>query len=474
MRKFICVIVALMGITASAKVRLPQFFSDNMVLQQESECNIWGWVEPGTRVSITTSWNKKCHNVQANKDGRFGVTVKTPKAGGPYFIGFKDKDYVQISNVMIGEVWVCSGQSNMEMPMKGYKAQPVEVATGELLSCNDDGLRLFYGKRFASLDPQQDLKGLWQPANLGSVREFSATAYYFGKALRKMLGVPVGLICTAYGGSACEAWMKADWLRAFPKVQQTITEADVKKLEQRCPTALYNGQLKPLIYDGVHYGIRGAIWYQGEDNVPRYDFYAPLFARMIQGWREEWHQGDFPFYYCQIAPFAYDETDWALYNSALLREQQEKVESMVPNCRMAVLMDSGLKDCIHPRKKYLAGERLALLALSNTYGVKNLPDFAKYKEVTFQNDTAVVSFDRSKEWVYFEHGTTSKNFEVAGSDRVFHPATKVWVNRNRVYVVCDDVKQPYAVRYAFKDWAVGDLMHDGLPVSSFRTDNWEK
>jgi sialate O-acetylesterase len=470
MRKFICVIVALIGITASAKVRLPQFFSDNMVLQQESECNIWGWVEPGTRVSITTSWNKKCHNVQANKDGRFGVTVKTPKAGGPYFIGFKDKDYVQISNVMIGEVWICSGQSNMEMPMKGYKAQPVEVATDELLSCNDDGLRLFYGKRFASLEPQQDLAGSWQPANLGSVREFSATAYYFGKALRKMLGVPVGLICTAFGGSACEAWMQADWLKAFPKVNQHVTADDVKKLQQRCPTALYNGQLKPLI----GYGIRGAIWYQGEDNVPRYDFYAPLFARMIQGWREEWHQGDFPFYYCQIAPFAYDETDWALYNSALLREQQEKVESMVPNCRMAVLMDSGLKDCIHPRKKYLAGERLALLALSNTYGVKNLPDFAKYKEVTFQNDTAVVSFDRSKEWVYFEHGTTSKNFEVAGSDRVFHPATKVWVNRNRVYVVCDDVKQPYAVRYAFKDWAVGDLMHDGLPVSSFRTDNWEK
>ena len=481
MRKLICVIVALIGITASAKVRLPQFFSDNMVLQQETECNIWGWVEPGKRVSITTSWDKKCHNVQANKDGRFGVTVKTPKAGGPYFIGFKDKDYVQISNVMIGEVWICSGQSNMEMPMKGYKAQPVEVATDELLSCNDDGLRLFYGKRFASLEPQQDLKGSWQPANLGSVREFSATAYYFGKALRKMLGVPVGLICTAYGGSACEAWMKADWLKAFPKVQQTITAEDVKKLEQRCPTALYNGQLKPLI----GYGIRGTIWYQGEDNVPRYDFYAPLFARMIQGWREEWHQGDFPFYYCQIAPFAYDETDWALYNSALLREQQEKVESIVPNCRMAVLMDSGLKDCIHPRKKYLAGERLALLALTNTYGVKNLPEFAKYKEVTFQNDTAVVSFDRSKEWVYFEHvnsltktdangKTVSRNFEVAGSDRVFHPATKVWVNRNRVYVVCDDVKQPYAVRYAFKDWAVGDLMHDGLPVSSFRTDDWEK
>ena len=207
--------------------------------------------------------------------------------------------------------------------------------------------------------------------------------------------------------------------------------------------------------------------------MPRYDYYAPLMARMVQGWREDWQQGDFPFYYCQIAPFAYDETDWALYNSAFLREQQEKVESMVPNCRMAVLMDTGIKDVIHPRKKRLAGERLAILALTNTYDVKGLPEFAKYKEVTFQNDTAVVAFDRSKEWVYFENGSTSNNFEVAGADRRFHPATKVWVSRNRVYVISDKVKKPVAVRYAFKDWTIGDLMHDGLPVSSFRTDNWE-
>ena len=468
MRKIICVICIICGLSINAKVKLPHFFSDNMVLQQQSECNIWGWTEPGAWVSITTSWDKKGHNVQANKDGRFGLTVKTPEAGGPYFIGFKDKDYVQISNVMIGEVWICSGQSNMEMLMKGYKAQPVEGAAEELLSCNDNELRLFYGKRLASLEPQQDIAGSWLPANAASVREFSATAYFFGKALRKTLGVPVGLICTAFGGSACEAWMQADWLKAFPKVQQTITAEDVKKLQQRCPTALYNGQLKPLI----GYGIRGAIWYQGEDNVPRYDFYAPLMARMIQGWRSEWKQGDFPFYYCQIAPFDYSVTDWALYNSALLREQQQKVETMIDNCRMAVLMDTGIKDVIHPRKKRLAGERLAILALANTYDVKGLPDFAKYKEVEFKNDTAVVAFDRSKEWVYFENGSTSENFEVAGADKVFHPATKVWVNRNRVYVICNEVKKPVAVRYAFKDWVVGDLMHDGLPVSSFRSDNW--
>ena len=468
-RLFLSFIICHLSFSVSAKVKLPQFFSDNMVLQQQTECNIWGKADANKDVIIITSWDNEEYVARADSKGDFKVKVKTPKAGGPYYIAFSDgNEMLELNNILIGEVWICSGQSNMEMLMKGYKAQPVEGAAEELLSCNDKELRLFYGKRLASLEPQQDLAGSWLPANAASVREFSATAYFFGKALRKTLGVPVGLICTAFGGSACEAWMQADWLKAFPKVQQTITAEDVKKLQQRCPTALYNGQLKPLI----GYGIRGAIWYQGEDNVPRYDFYAPLMARMIQGWRSEWKQGDFPFYYCQIAPFDYSVTDWALYNSALLREQQQKVETMVDNCRMAILMDTGIKDVIHPRKKRLAGERLAILALANTYDVKGLPDFAKYKEVEFKNDTAVVAFDRSKEWVYFENGSTSENFEVAGSDKVFHPATKVWVNRNRVYVICNDVKKPVAVRYAFKDWVVGDLMHDGLPVSSFRSDNW--
>ena len=461
-------IICHLSFSVSAKVKLPQFFSDNMVLQQQSECNIWGKADANKNVVIITSWNHEEYVAKADSKGDFKVKVKTPEAGGPYYIAFSDGgEMLELHNILIGEVWLCSGQSNMEMLMKGYKAQPVEGAAEELLSCNDNELRLFYGKRLASLEPQQDIAGSWLPANAASVREFSATAYFFGKALRRTLGVPVGLICTAFGGSACEAWMKADWLRAFPKVQQTITEEDVKKLQQRCPTALYNGQLSPLI----GYGIRGAIWYQGEDNVPRYDFYAPLLTRMIQGWREEWQQGDFPFYYCQIAPFDYSVTDWALYNSALLREQQAKVETMTSNCRMAVLMDTGIKDVIHPRKKRLAGERLAILALANTYDVKGLPDFATYSRVEFQGDTAIVAFDRSKEWVYFENGSHSQNFEVAGEDRVFHPAD-AWVNRNRVYVKSNEVSHPVAVRYAFKDWVVGDLMHDGLPVSSFRTDNW--
>ena len=351
MRKLICAIIALISISVSAKVKLPSFFCDNMVLQQQSECNIWGWAEPGTRICITTSWDKKGHNVMANKYGHFGLKVKTPEAGGPYFIGFKDKDYVQLSNVMIGEVWICAGQSNMDMQLKGYKGQPVEGATEELLNCNDSDLRLLFVKRQAELTPQDDIKGgTWKVANAASVRDFSAAAYYFGKALRHTLGVPVGLICTAYGGSACEAWMKSDWLRAFPQVQQTITAEDVNNKKQRCPTALYNGQLYPLI----GYGIRGAIWYQGEDNIPRYDYYAPLLKTMVEGWRSEWKQGEFPFYFCQIAPFDYSLIQWK--NSQYLREQQLKAESIIPHARMAVLMDAGLEYGIHPRKKREAGE----------------------------------------------------------------------------------------------------------------------
>ena len=454
-------------ILSHAEVHLPAFFSNNMVLQQQTECHLWGTADKDKTVSVTTSWDGKTYRTKAQGNGEWSLAIQTPKAGGPYTITFDDGKKYQLNNILIGEVWLCSGQSNMEMPIKGFKMQPVEGATEVLLDCTDSSLRLFTVKRNPQLTPQRDVFGVWNEATTASVREFSATAYFFGKTLRRQLGVPVGLVCTSFGGSACEAWMKADWLKAFPQVTLPTDEEDVKKRQQRCPTALYNGQLHPLI----GYGIRGAIWYQGEDNVPRHDYYAPLLSRMIRGWREEWNQGDFPFYYCQIAPYDYSLIDWGQYNSALLREQQAKVETMVDNCRMAVLMDVGLEYGIHPRKKREAGERLALLALANTYHVKGLPDFATYSNVTFQGDTAVVAFDRSKEWVYFEHGPHSNNFEIAGEDRIFHPA-ETWISRNRVYVKSDKVKKPVAVRYAFKDWVVGDLMHDGLPVSSFRTDNW--
>ena len=496
MRVLVSFLLSLLSLCAAAEVRLPMVFADGMVLQQLSAVRLWGWCDrfhdgtAGREVTVTTSWDNRTYTAVSDRDGRFEVTVQTPQAGGPYVVTFFDHSPLTIdhsaaradnlqSSVLnlqcyIGEVWVCSGQSNMEMTLKGYKGQPVEEAAETLLSCGDSLLRLFTVGHATALTPQRDVSGHWQAACAASVREFSATAYFFGRALRRVLGVPVGLVCTAYGGSACEAWMHGDWLRPFcapyrsPKAGTTVvlptSDDDVKRLKQRCPTALYNGQLAPL----VGYGIRGAIWYQGEDNVPRYDYYAELLKAMVQGWRKAWGQGDFPFYYCQIAPYDYSLIKWK--DSQLLREQQMKAEAMIPNARMVVLMDAGLEYGIHPRKKRLAGERLALLALSHTYQVKGLPDFATYSSVEFHGDTAIVAFDRSREWVYFEHGPRSRSFEVASTDGIYHPAD-AWTSRNRVYVHCDSVKKPVAVRYAWRDWIVGDLMHDGLPVSSFRTDS---
>ena len=452
---------------ASAKVTMPKMFSNGMVLQRETKANLWGEARQNATMKITTSWDKRTYLVKADGQGKWKSSVTTPEAGGPYTITFDDGEKTVLENILIGEVWICSGQSNMEMQMKGFKAQPVAGAISDCLLSTDAQLRMFTVKRNSQFAPVGDVSGTWMEANPGNTREFSATAYYFGRLLRQVLGVPVGLISTSWGGSACEAWMTAEWLKAFPDAKIPQSEADIKS-KNRTPTVLYNGMLHPLI----GYGMRGVIWYQGEDNVPRYKTYADMLSTMIRGWRADWQQGDFPFYYCQIAPYDYSLIDWKT-NSALLREQQSKVERMVGNTGMAVLMDAGLEYGIHPRKKREARERLAYLALRNTYGIQGIPEHARYERVEFRGDTAVVSFDRSKEWVYFDHGTKSSLFEVAGSDHVFYPA-EAWVDRNRVYVKSSQVGSPVAVRYAFTNWAQGDLFCDGLPVSSFRTDNWEE
>lgn len=462
----LCLSALFAAVALQAKVTLPKMFSDNMVLQQQADVNLWGAAKENASVKITTSWNNKTAVVKADASGQWSTTLATPTAGGPYALTFNDGEITQIKNVLVGEVWICSGQSNMEMPMKGFKGQPIEGGYEDALHSNDAQLRLFTVKRNSSITPANDVTGSWQEAQPASVRDFSATAYYFGRELRQQLGVPVGLIVASWGGSSCESWMKEEWLKAFPDTKIPRTQEDVWS-KNRAATVLFNGMLYPLI----GYGMRGVIWYQGEDNIPRYKTYSAMLSNLIRGWRSEWNAGDFPFYYCQIAPYDYSLIKWK--GSAYLREQQMKVETLVNNCRMAVLMDAGLEYGIHPRKKKAAGQRLAMLALSNTYGVKGLPDYAVYKEVTFKKDTAVVTFDRSPEWIYFEHGTTSDCFEIAGSDKVFYPA-KAWIERNHLYLKSTKVAKPVAVRYAFKDWVEGDLMHDGLPVSSFRTDDWEE
>ena len=465
-KRLLLILCILSGMMASAKVVLPKMFSDGMVLQREAQANLWGTARKSATVTITTSWDKKKYLSKTDGNGQWRQSITTPKAGGPYAITLSDGETITLSDILIGEVWVCSGQSNMEMQMKGFKAQPVEGAITDGLHSRDPLLRMFTVKRNSQFAPVDTVSGSWMDATPAHVREFSATAYYFRRALRDVLNVPVGLIVASWGGSACEAWMTAEWLRAFPDAKIPQSAVDIKS-QNRTPTVLYNGMLHPLI----GYTMRGVIWYQGEDNVPRYATYADMLGTMIRGWRSDWQQGDFPFYYCQIAPYDYSLIKWNV-NSALLREQQARVEREVPNTGMAVLMDAGLEYGIHPRKKRQAGERLAMLALGKTYGIGGIPEHARYEGVEFKGDTAVVRFDRSKEWVYFDKGTTSDLFEIAGADRVFHPAT-AWIERNRVYLRSEAVKEPVALRYAFRNWADGDLFCDGLPVSSFRSDDWE-
>lgn len=457
-----------------ADIKLPAFFADNMVLQQKANANLWGWASPKKQVSVKTGWNGKTYTTTADAAGKWKMAVETPSAGGPYDIVISDGKALTLKNILIGEVWVCSGQSNMEMPMKGFKMQPVEGANMAAAYSKNPNIRLFTVARNSQTTPQDTVKGKWQEACAESVREFSATAYYFGRMLNEVLDVPVGLIVAAWGGSACEAWMNPEWIKDewMKNYKYPIPAKDGKiPSENRTATVLYNGMLHPLI----GYTMKGVIWYQGEDNYDRSSTYADQLSTMVKGWRSEWGQGEFPFYYCQIAPYDYSllfKKGEEVINSAYLREQQAKAEFMIPNCGMAVLMDAGLESCIHPRQKSVAGERLCLQALCKTYGVKGLVcDPPIYKSMEVKNDTVIITFDRNKMWPAGKGVFESKNFKVAGEDRVFYPA-KAWIVQKHVYVKSEKVSHPVAVRYAFENWADGDLFGEEIPVSSFRSDDW--
>ena len=473
LRIFLPSFILMWAFSASAKVTLPAFFSSNMVVQQNTDCRFWGTASKDKTVKVSASWDKKSYSATADSDGHWNMKIRTPKAGGPFTITFNDGEKTVLTNVMSGELWLCAGQSNMEMPMKGYNGQPVEGSADAIINSRNANIRLFNVKRVATIEPQSDVTGQWNEASPETVRNFSATAYFFGRMLQKALDVPVGLIVASWGGASCEAFMSRDMLKAFPQVVLPTSQTDADKKKQNCATALYNGMIHPL----VGTTIAGTIWYQGEDNWPRYAYYADLFTTMVKSWREEWGEGDFPFYYCQIAPYDYRRITRAgqdTVNSAFLREQQLKAETMIPNSGMAVMMDIGLEKGIHPMKKQVSGERLARLALVKTYGMQGVTaESPRYSGMEIHQDTVVCNFDRAPMWINSKGTFESNAFELAGEDRVFHPA-KAQIVRQRIIVKSKDVPHPVAVRYAFKDWTIGDIFGDDLPVSSFRSDNWDK
>ena len=450
---------------AKAEVKLPALFADNMVLQQQSDAAIWGTALANNTVEVTTSWDNKTYSTKTDSTGKWKLKVHTPVAGGPYDITITDGTPFKLSDVLIGEVWVCSGQSNMAMTFKGFINQPVLGANKTVALSTNNSIRLFTVKRKASLKKMEDLSGEWLKSNPENVSNFSATAYHFGKMLQEVLQVPVGLICSSWGGTRIEPWISKDGLKEFDWVPEPAVDKK-GRVTHRIPTALFNGMINPM----AGYGIKGVIWYQGESNKAEYKEYEKLMPGLINNWRAEWGIGDFPFYYAQIAPFNYNVPG---LNSALLREAQLKASTAVENTGMISLMDIGEKKYIHPANKQAGGERFAYLALAKTYAIKGIAYSGPVlKEMKIDGPTVKLSFDHAINGLT-TFGRELTNFKIAGKDKRFYPAHAT-INWQGITLFSAFVPNPVAVRYAFDDFVVGELYNNaGLPASSFRTDDWE-
>lgn len=458
----------------SAKIILPSFFGDNMVLQQKTDAAIWGWAKPNSTVQLSSSWNKKKYSVAADAAGKWKMKISTPDAGGPFDITISDGEAITLKNVLIGEVWLCSGQSNMEMPMKGYRDQPILNSNDAILNSSNSQLRLYTVPRVVKTIPQDSTKNAsWKIADPESVSNFSAAGYYFGSLLQQHLKVPVGLINISFGGSSAEAWMSAEAMKEFPELPVPAI-ADSAKVNNNTPTTLYNGMLKPFI----GFAIKGCIWYQGESNRTRSDQYEKLFPAMVKQWRSEFGLGDFPFYFAQIAPFNYAQFVNATVspdrkgNSAYLRDAQRKAVDIIPNSGMVVLMDKGDEIGIHPSDKETVGKRFAYLAFVNTYKMKGFAyQSPALDSLLINGNTATIKFKNAPNGLT-AYGKTLTQFEIAGANKVFRPAIANIVN-GTIVLSSPFVAVPVAVRYAFKDFIVGELFStEGFPVSSFRTDDW--
>lgn len=456
-----------LSVSLRAEVKLPAIFGDNMVLQQQTDAAVWGTAAANSTVRVTTSWNKKSYSARADNTGKWKVRVATPVAGGPYSITISDGKAVTLKNVMIGEVWVCSGQSNMEMPVKGYRNQPVLGSTEYIATSANPDIRLITVPKLASLTPLDDFKGTWKLCEPQNVSEFSATAYFFGLMLNRALDVPIGLINTSWGGTRIEPWISEAGIKNFDWIKLPDKSIQQEKLSPQTPTVLFNGMINPI----AGYGISGAIWYQGESNRNEPAQYQKLMPGLAENWRSEWGTGEFPMYYVQIAPFDYGPSG---LNSAFLREAQLKAASEGKNMGMACIMDAGEKDCIHPANKKAAGDRLAYLALARTYGLKGFVcEGPVLKEMKIEGNQVKLTLDNAPNGLT-SFGKELSCFEIAGANKRFYPA-QAFITGTGITLFSPAVNEPVAVRYAFKDFIIGDLFNiEGLPASSFRTDDWEE
>jgi sialate O-acetylesterase len=454
---------------ADAKLKLPAQISSNMVLQQQTKVCLWGEATPNATVTITTSWSLP-ETAKAGADGKWTASIETPEAS------FMEQDLlvsdgdskVLLKNILIGEVWFCSGQSNMEMPLNGFGGCPILNANNLIADAPNHVIRMATIEKKAALTPQPYANGEWKTATPDNAQWFSATAYNFALGLQRTLQVPIGIINCSWGGSHVEGWLPKEILQGYPDID--ISKAGSKQgLEYDQPMIMYNGMLAAL----TNYTVKGFIWYQGEGNVGHADTYAERLATMVKLWRSLWGLGDLPFYYVEIAPYRYENDNQKL-SGALLREAQFKAQALIPNSAMITtndLVKPFEATQIHPANKTDVGERLAYQALNKTYGIKGIEaDGPIYQKMEIKGNAIEVTFSNASSG--FSPWLGIEGFEIAGADKVFHPA-RARLSRGAIVVSSEEVPAPVAVRYCFRNFQIGNLTGArNLPVIPFRTDAW--
>ncbi|MBN1846839.1 MAG: hypothetical protein JW810_14230 [Sedimentisphaerales bacterium] len=499
---------------AAADVRLPALVGDHMVLQRAPEVPVWGWADPGEKVLISTTWQKRLWSVQADGQGRWSVRLEAPeRASGPFAITFKANNEITVQDVCFGEVWLCGGQANMEFPVgippqDSWKTGVVD-SMREIATAEYPRIRLFRVETKSAAEPQSVCLGTWQACRPDTVVDFSAVGYFFGRHLHQALGQPIGLIQATAEHSPAEAWTPYDVLltdadfkayingweracmkyeedkKAYPELlrqwRQRVKEAQAEKqyppdepkepvappLSQR-PAGLFNGMIAPVI----PYGIRGAIWYQGESNVSQPDRYGKLFPALIQGWRQAWGQDSLAFYYVQLPNYLPANSAAGLVsNWAAIREAQRRALRL-DETGMAVTIDIGEPMNLHPKNKQEVGRRLALWALGRTYDRPIVYSGPLYESMKIEDDRIRVLFRHTGGGLVSRDGNPLQGFVIAGSDRRFAPA-EAQIRGTSVVVSSEKVPRPVAVRYAWADNPPGNLINrEGLPAAGFRSDDW--
>jgi sialate O-acetylesterase len=440
---------------SKANVSLPEIFSDNMVLQQKSDVILWGWAKPGETIVIRAEWMDKDIALKAGVQGTWKTIITTPGAGGPYNIRIKGFNELILKNILIGEVWLCSGQSNMEMSA----SSGIDNGEEEIKNANYPEIRLFTVSTSTSLYPQEHLSGKWSVCTPEEMKTFSAIGYFFARKLNKELGIPVGIINSSWGGTPAESWMPEDATQKDNFLREAAAKQKVVPWGPVEPARIYNAMINPLI----PFRIAGVLWYQGEANTINAYAYKEMLSALIKSWRGKWDY-EFPFYYAQIAPYKYGNP----FEGAVVRDAQRRALDM-PNTGMAVLSDIGDSLNIHPKNKLDAALRLANLALNRYYKTVKLDDSGPlYKEMTIEKNKAIITFDHSEG--LHPAGDKLTDFEVAGEDKIFYPA-EAKIKDGKVIVQSKMVKAPVAVRFAWSNTATPNLFNGAnLPASSFITE----